>query len=98
MPTDMNPCPHCQATDLVVYEDNLYCGNCNRPYPVYTRVYVLPDLKAGYLRMRDLATEILEIVQTAYEQAGVQPLPEVVAMMQRTKDMAEQYDEWSQQP
>lgn len=90
----MIPCPHCQATEPVVYEDNLYCGNCNRPYPVYTRVYVLPDLKAGYAEMRDLATEILEIVQTAYEQAGVQPLPEVVAMMQRTKDMAEQYDEW----
>lgn len=88
------PCPHCQQDNPIVYEDALYCGNCNTAYPVYKRVYAMPDLKAGYLRMRDYATEITETVQAAYERAGVQPTPEVIAMVQRTNDMAEQYDEW----
>ena len=90
----MKPCPHCQADNPVVYEDSLYCGNCNAAYPVYKRVYVAPDFKAEYIKMRDCATEVLEIVQTETAKAGVLLTREQIEVVQRTKDMAEQCDEW----
>jgi hypothetical protein len=88
----MKPCPHCQATDPIVYNDALYCGNCNQAYLVCKRVYARPDLKAEYLRMRDDATEVCDILETIF--ANKQPSNELLEAYLYFKNKAEQYDEW----
>ena len=88
----MIPCPHCHSNEPIVYEDNLYCGNCNTPYPVYKRVLVLPDNRETYLKMRDIGNEVLEILQRIF--ADKTPSPELVEAYQQMKDMVERYDEW----
>jgi hypothetical protein len=88
----MKPCSHCGNLDPVVYEDALYCDNCNRLYPVYTRVYVLPDFHKRYADMRDLSTAITGELENHC--ATYPPSPELIAAYQWCKDMAEKYDEW----
>lgn len=88
----MKPCHHCHATDPIVYEDNLYCGACNTPYPVYKRVYRVRPSQEFYREARDFATETCEILQTIF--ADKTPPPEMLEAYNYFKDKAEKYDEW----
>lgn len=88
----MKPCPHCQANEPIVYNDSLYCGNCNTPYPVTKRVYAIRDSREIYIEMRDCGVEILQILQRLF--AEETPSPELVDAYQWVQDKVEQYDEW----
>lgn len=90
----MKPCPHCQATDPIVYADTLYCGACNVPYPVTKQVYRVQPSQEFYREARDFATEALEILQTIFADKDTPPSPELIAAYGYFKGKAEQYDEW----
>lgn len=88
----MKPCPHCQHDNWIPYNDSLYCGNCNAPYPVVTRVYApIRHTRETYLEMRDIGIEILEYLQADFTHST--PSPELVAAYQWVQDKIEQYDE-----